>query len=617
MSEAPAGGAKHVVGTVEVLKDEHTRMWYSAQVLDTKPGEKLLVGFDGKIWPNQEFPYSKVRKPMRQTQADLDKFNPRVGEEVDLRVNATEHQPAAWGAAVVKNIKHGFYFVTRSTNGGGHDAQSEAIVEKSMLRPTLAGGCLDADGGGVSMKMDSFKIAPGLRDWVTTDDAAGCLARIEADSGLMFIKVGRNELKLFGDDKSAQRAKMLLDVHQKHQIQIQTFQEMREKRLSALEKRRNRIEGTGYKHSIEIQIDPSFVKRVIGAKGEAIRAVMAQYEVNIHIPDEDESSPTRTVRIFGNSLENIEKARGEVEFVEEVYPEAIDPSMINWIRGRGDKTLKLFKELTGIVYARVDKDSQQMVICGTRNAVENAIAMFETHMMYFPVFSQMDEEMDQLVAQLEEYGDHQARRDWGWYRDDEGGEDGYAGGKSSGSKGAGKGKNQGKDQGKNHGKQEWKDPYWKDQSEDWWGDDWNSWEEEPRKGNKGSKNGSKGDSKGASKGDSKGAGKAGKGGGRNKGWGDDEEEHTKVATQPAKNGKSGGKGGKAAGRWQDEEAEEEEASEEEPAPRARGRGKAGGRGQTRAVYIEKKQADEPDAPAAKPAAKAGATKKMGKNGLRS
>lgn len=584
--------AKPALGAVEVLKDEHSRMWYSGHVLDFVGKDKLRVGFDGGVWPNQEFAYSRVRKQPKPV--DLPTFNPRIGDEVELKCVATEHQPAGWGAAIIKNTKHSFFFVSRVSNVDP-DGKAEAIVEKSMLRPCVRGGCLDDHVEGAALKQTAFKIAPGLQDWLSTDDAMGCFARIESDSGLMFIKVGRSELKLFGTEKAAARAKMLLDVHQKHQVQIQNFQDMREKRLSALEKRRNRIEGTGYKHSLEIQIDPAFVKRVIGTKGENIRAVMQKYDVNIHIPDaDDDSSTTRTVRIFGNTTESIEKARGEVEFIEEVYPDDIDSAMFNWMRGRGGKTINTFKDLTGIMYARLDRDSKQMTVCGTRNAVEDAMAMFESHMMYYPVFSQMDEEMEQLVQQLEEYGDTSARWDVDWHRDEE--EDdgygwGYGGGKSSGSKGKAKGAGKGKDRGnQKYESQSWGRD-WNQKSDDWRNqrnDDWNgNWREQTSRSEARDGKSGKGKSKGS---------KGGKGR-----WEEDEEEVTRPPLR--------GKGGKASGKHRQGDDYEDE---EEPEPRGRGRGRTH-RGPR---VVDKEEEDDPDDASASTPIQPAASRKMGRKGIR-
>merc|ERR1719188_2516990 len=130
--------------------------------------------------------------------------------------------------------------------------------------------------------------------WLSTPDAAGCLSHIEEQSRLVCILRQKGALKLVGEAKTIQRAKMLLEVHVKHQAQIQSFQDTREKRLKALETRRNRIEGTGYKHSVEIQIDAGYIARIIGKGGEAIRAVQEKFEVVVRIIDpENEEEETR------------------------------------------------------------------------------------------------------------------------------------------------------------------------------------------------------------------------------------------------------------------------------------------------------------------------------------
>ncbi|CAL1155389.1 unnamed protein product [Cladocopium goreaui] len=225
-------------------------------------------------------------------------------------------------------------------------------------------------------------------------------------------------LKLLGDKKATQRAKLLLEVHIKHQSQIQNFQDVREKRLKALENKRNRIEGSGFKHSCEFTVDGNFIPRIIGKGGETIRAVREKYDVNIRILEPEESGATgatgatasgsRVVRIFGNNAQNVASARAEVEYVEEAM--SLEGDQYNWLAGsKGMRSVWAFKEAAGLVYARLDYDSQQLLLCGTRSSVEDAIALFETHFMYCPVFRQMDEEMENIFAELESYGDYDAR----------------------------------------------------------------------------------------------------------------------------------------------------------------------------------------------------------------
>jgi len=118
----------------------------------------------------------------------------------------------------------------------------------------------------------------------------------------------------------------------------------------------------------------------------------------------------------------------------------------SWILGRSGKTIQSFKEGTGLFYARLDRDQKKLLICGSRHSVDDAMAMFETHLMYYPVFHQMDEEMEQIFTELEEYGDWDARWEWGVYRENEDfqqpknkGIGGGNAGSSGGSGGKGKG----------------------------------------------------------------------------------------------------------------------------------------------------------------------------------
>eukprot|EP00927_Polykrikos_kofoidii_P009441 TRINITY_DN13936_c0_g1_i1.p1 TRINITY_DN13936_c0_g1~~TRINITY_DN13936_c0_g1_i1.p1 ORF type:complete len:696 (+),score=165.11 TRINITY_DN13936_c0_g1_i1:159-2090(+) len=416
VSPQPLSTSPVPVAHVEVQKDVSSRTWYVGHVQNVIGNDKLLIGFEGEIWPAQEFPVSRVRKPPKNSAALIESFNPKVGDEVEFRVTASEHAPASWSSAVVKKIKHTCYFVSRPSSLGKADsAGNEAIVEKDMLRPPGKTEMLQATG----LKQEIFKLPPSLHGWSMTSDAAGCFSHIEEQSGLIQVVAEETQLRLVGDAKAITRAQMLLEIHKKHQTQIQHFQDVRERRLKALETKRNRIEGTGFKHSVEVHIHPSFIPRIIGKSGETIRAVEEKYEVNIRILEgPDSQDEERTIRIFGNNLESLEKARAEVEYVEEAIP-LDSPQMRSWVNGRGGRIIQEFRDTSGLVYARVDRSGNMLLVCGKRQAVDDAVAMFETHMMYCPVFHQMEEEMEKIISDLEEYGDKKSRWEWNAYRDQE------------------------------------------------------------------------------------------------------------------------------------------------------------------------------------------------------
>jgi len=619
MTPTPSASSSSTpVGTVEVQKDAASHTWYIGHVADVVSPESLLISFEGDVWPREEFPVSRVRKPARQSEALLEKFNPQAGDEVELRVNATEHAPACWGTAVVKNIKHSFYFVSRHSAIAAVDGtgSSEAIVEKDMLRPPGTAESL----GSTSLSQGIFKLPTTLTSWAHTPDAAGCFSHIEDQSGLIHIGAAKGNLRLLGDKKAIQRAHMLLEVHVKHQTQIQNFQDVREKRLKALENKRNRIEGTGYKHSAEVHIHPSFVARIIGKNGEAIKALEERYEVAIRIIEGDDDAKEKTVRIFGNSPESLEKARAEVEYVEEVVP-IESPQMNSWVLGKGGRTIQNFKETAGLVYAKLDRDGQKLSVCGTKSAVEDAVAMFETHMIYFPVFHQMDEEMEKIISQLEEYGDWSARREWGWYHEKDNQDEYWTGSKGKG-KAAKGGKNAkaataAKANGR-AGKASWEEEKrprgGKGGYNSWEYEEWEEEEEKPRVRN----------SRWANEEETAGWEW------EEHGWWEEEAAEKQSPKHKGKAAKGSKKGGKAANGKNgkaDDAAKEDDNEESDSAPsagRGAGRGAAGERGRGRgrrggAAHTADKEAGSNDsADDEKPPRPApGARLHRGKKGLRS
>jgi len=416
---------------VEVQKESGGRTWYIGHIVDILGKDRLLVGFDGDVWPKQEFPVSRVRKPAKVPEAGSDRFSPSAGDEVEMRMPATEHAPAGWSAGVIRSIKHGFFFVARTDSSAAEGG--EAIVEESVLRPPRSSDCLEAS----SLQQETVNLPSHLQSWIRTSDGDGCLAHIEEQSGLVYIGCGQGgALRLLGDQRSLRSARLLLDVHMKHQSQIQSFQDVREKRLKALESKRNRIEGAGFKHSVETRIDASYVPRLIGKNGEAVRAVEEKYDVNIRIMDAKGPGEERVIRIFGHNAESLEQAKAEVEYLEHEID--IDPEMNNWVLGRAGRTVQGFRDQCGLVYAKLDRETQKLLLCGTRNAVDEAVAMFETHLMYHPVFRQMDDEMEAILEELEECGDYGARWEYLYRGDDEEPEASKGKSKGKGAKGSGK-----------------------------------------------------------------------------------------------------------------------------------------------------------------------------------
>mmetsp|Transcript_29200 Transcript_29200/g.63372 ORF Transcript_29200/g.63372 Transcript_29200/m.63372 type:complete len:594 (+) Transcript_29200:36-1817(+) len=561
------------MGTVEVLRDPKSKTWYCGQIVDIGNKDGITVAF-GDYFPKASFPSSRVRKVPRIDPATLDRFNPKVGDQVELKLEATEKTPPGWATATVKQIKHDFYFV-RQADG---QSDAEAIVEKDKLRPPTDSSHAIPSG----LEQDTYKLPQNLQAWANTDDAAGCFRHIEEQAQLAFLRVLPNSLKLFGESRSIQTAKMLLEVHLKHQTKIQDFQDQRERGLRALETRRSRIEGAGYKHSADIELDASFIPKIIGRKGEAIRALSDKYDVLIRILDdeEEEHSETRRVRIFGHTAESIEKTKAEIEFVEEAI--AVEPDTYTWLLGPGGRTINGFRDSCGLQYAKLDRTKQQLLLCGSKTGVQEATAMFVSHLMYYDVFRQMDDDMADILNQLEEYGDYNPRWEWNWFREEEPEVIVGTNGEPKGDNGqTGKGKGKGK--GKKGSRQDQDKENYKESNDN--KSKVNNKEKEKEKPKQKEKEQEKEQASTVSSsqkgGATKGSGstpiveKAGKGKGKR---GVAKEKEAESSEEDAYEGK--GRGGKAKGkqqpRWQKVEQEDEEEESEEEAPAGGGRSRKGG-----------------------------------------
>jgi len=408
------------LGAVEVRR---ANRWCSGYAVDIRE-DALLIRYESEA-PEQEVSLEHIRKvPKRVEEPD-----PVAGDHVELWVAASDHLPSGWTVVSVKEVRAGFIFV-RTEDG------AEAIVEKSKLRP------VSPHQAAMSAAKDIFKLPSTLHSWILTSDASGCLSHIEEQSNAVLIKDPRDpsEVHLVGDEKSRVTARMLLELHVKHQAQIQKFSDVRDNRLKALESRRNRLEG-GSKHSLEVKIKPDFVKRIIGRGGEAIKALEEKFDVKVNIMYQE--GPERVVRLYGNNMEMLEKARAEVEFVEESIP--VDDRMHDWVLGYRGKNVRDIQLSAGLLSAKLERKTNELVLCGTRDNVSDAIAMFETQMMYHDVFDQAKEEMDQIIEQLQEYGDYNARYDWkgydwsSWNEEPQGkGKSSWKDGKGKGGKGKGK-----------------------------------------------------------------------------------------------------------------------------------------------------------------------------------
>merc|ERR1719235_2453272 len=387
--------------SVEVEKNKGRGIWYCANVVDVLPkgrdaqGGDIQVAFDKDIWARANIPPERVRRAPHGPAAP---FSPVAGELVEVAVAATGKSPAGWTTARVKLVKGEFYFICYEYEPPA--GQKEIIVEKEQLRRVN-----DTPGFKPGeLIRDSFPIEDGLSKWIVSSDALGCFAQVLSKGGLVHVGVdqranGGAAVVLLGSAASIRRGKILLEVHLKHQREIQRFHDRRQKTVQVLEERRAKYADACVE---EFNVDEEVVGLVIGKGGENLRRVEEKHKVEITVEKtENATSDKRRVKIVGDSKDAVQAAREEVEYVRDYFE--VDKIQFEVVFGRNRRTLEEIREKSGAIRLRYETERGHVDVQGLRSSVEDALLLLEGHTQYFSVYQEMNREQEALDSQVSEF----------------------------------------------------------------------------------------------------------------------------------------------------------------------------------------------------------------------
>lgn len=414
---------------VEVQKTPGSTTWYNAIVVDID-GNNIRVEFEDDVWPANDFPSSSVR---RCPSTPSEEFVPKVSEPLEVWVPASESNPGGWSLGELKKIKNkSFYFVALEGSAKG---PQDTIVERDGIRkvstePTIA---------DTNLVRKLIAVDRELHSWIRSQDSIGCLNDVQIKGKLLIASCTHNrpdargspKVTLVGDEHSvALGEKLLVEIHFKHQITMQRFHVHRDKLMEYLSQRENRYKGL---HKEVFTVDTGFVGKIIGKKGENIKRIREELEVNVLItdPQGDDKWNVTTITVSGESADVVKKAREEMEYIVVKIP--IEPEQVGWIVGKGYQNLTEIANKTQLWYARFDDHSGSIELCGLRHQVEDAKMMISVHRDYLLVYKDMSEERSNLRKQFEELDE----RDGKGKKGGKGGRKGAARGSSGGGRGGG------------------------------------------------------------------------------------------------------------------------------------------------------------------------------------
>ncbi|KAL1527303.1 hypothetical protein AB1Y20_015975 [Prymnesium parvum] len=372
--------AEGMDGVVEV-QDVEQKCWHTARITDVSK-DRVEVAFDVQGLPGPQkswVPWEKVREVQKSAPLELK-------EGMQVEVNVPVDGEATWWGAQVKQVKGDFAKV--HFLGGGYP---DDVVDVATLR---------ACGSGTLNRNMYLKHTMSLKD----DDLLSWFQRnskivedVRTKSGLLALLVESSrpaQLRLIGTEKSIGTAKMLLELHIKHQTEMARFASGRAQLANKLEAEKEKLT---HGCRIEFPITRDVLGLVVGKGGKNI--LETKRATGIDRVDVDPEGPR--VVIIGPTQQSVDAARERLEFVIERID--VKSEQVGWLIGRGGKHFKELQEKTKLTRLNVDKSLSQVVLVGTKSAVEAAILYMETHLQYLPEFETEAQRSEQLRRELRNF----------------------------------------------------------------------------------------------------------------------------------------------------------------------------------------------------------------------
>ena len=342
--------------------------WAEARVLDVdlKTRTVLLKCGDSE---ELRVPGSSVRKSVL---IDTRTWEPIVGEEIEVR--SVVDKTTTWSIGRIRSVKGEFYFVNYETS-------QTVIVEKEALRP------VSVERGLNLAIFDRYEISFDkiLKDWIQSNEALGIFSQVCLKANLLHVGVVKDEIVLIGEEGSIRRGKLLLEIHLKHQRELQYIQERKSRKQKYLEERD--AAHSEFYHT-EFSAPSGLVGLIIGKAGSNIQKISRKHEVEIQVLGDGLNE--RKVRISGPQQEMVEAAREDIEYIFREYK--VSDGMAGWILGKRMHNLDEWREKSGVFSMRFRDNKKCIEIIGLKRQVEDALILLDSHAEYFHIYQSLDKQ---------------------------------------------------------------------------------------------------------------------------------------------------------------------------------------------------------------------------------